>query len=325
MPRPRKRNRHLPRNMVKRGPSYYFVHCGKYTNLGRDYPKALIQYAGMVGERPEVRTVADMLAAYIESGRARFTPATVTGYLRSAELLSAVFGHMPIDAVQRSDVYRYVVEGGTVQTNRDRALLSAAYTFAANIGAFKGENPAKGLQKRNTEKPRKRYVTDDELATLIANSSERVACIIRFLYLTGMRPSDAFALRLSDFDEQGFLFTASKTGRDSGLSWSDDLRAVVLDARLLFRRFGRVYLFESLPKGKHQRRGAGQYTVSGFRALFKRAAVKAKLSNIRPYDLRKKAASDVDEHHAVKLLGHSDPKTTRRHYRTRVDRAKPVK
>lgn len=325
MPRQRTANKHLPRNMVKRGPSFYFVTGGRYVNLGRDYPQALIKYAGMVGERPGIHALADLLAAYIEARRSKLSAATIAGYLNSAQNLGAVFGHMPLEAITRADVYRYVKQAGTVQANRDRALLSAAYTFAANIGAYAGENPAKGLQERNEEAPRLRYVTDAELDAMLQHASPKVAVIMRFLYLTGMRPSDAFALRLSDFDDEGFLYTTRKTKLPTGLSWSDELRQVVQDARQLFRRFGRVYLFESSPKGKHQGRGVGPYTVSGFRANFKRLATKAGITDIRPYDLRKKAASDVTEEHATNLLAHTNPKTTRRHYRTKVKRVEPVK
>lgn len=325
MPRQRTANKHLPRNMVKRGPSFYFVTGGKYLNLGRDYSQALIKYAGMVGERPGVHSLADLLAAYIEARRSKLSPVTIAGYLNSAQNLGAVFGHMPLEAVTRADVYRYVKQAGNVQANRDRALLSAAYTFAANIGAYQGENPAKGLQERNEEAPRLRYVTDAELDAMLQHATPKVAVMMRFLYLTGMRPADAFALRLSDFDEQGFIFTTSKTKIPSGVLWSDELSAVVQEARQLFRRFGRVYLFESAPKGKHQSRGAGKYTVSGFRSLFKRAAARAGVADINPYDLRKKAASDVPAEHATQLLGHTNPATTKRHYRTKVVRVRPVK
>jgi len=167
MPRQRTANKHLPRNMVKRGPSFYFVTGGKYLNLGRDYSQALIKYAGMVGEKPGVNTVADLLAAFIEDRRRICAPATIAGYIHSAKNIGAVFGHMPLEAVTRADVYRYVKQAGNVQANRDRALLSAAYTFAANIGAYAGENPAKGLQERNEEAPRLRYVTDAELDAML--------------------------------------------------------------------------------------------------------------------------------------------------------------
>src|SRR5690606_10403005 len=90
-----------------------------------------------------------------------------------------------------ADVYRYLVERGDVQANRDRALLSASYTHARRIGAFSGDDPAKGLRYRNEEKPRQRYVTDDEMTRLLAAASPKLGTIARFIELTGMRQSDA--------------------------------------------------------------------------------------------------------------------------------------
>lgn len=325
MPRKRTSNLHLPANMVKRGPTYYFQTRGQYTNLGRDYSAALIQYASMVGERHKIMAVADLLAAYIEARRGKLAPATIGHYLVSAKNLGAVFGAMPIEQVTRAHVYEYVKRRGDVQANRDRALLSAAYTFATNIGAFTGPNPAMGLRERNTETPRTRYITDTELTALLLASSPRLACMIRFLYLTGMRPSDAFAIREDQFDAQGILFEASKTGKLSGVAWSDELRAVVQDARKLFRRFGRVYLFETKPRGTQAVHGPRQYTARAFRSLMKAAATKAGIRDIRPYDLRRKAGSDVTEGHAQSLLGHSTAKTTRQHYRAKPEYIDPVK
>ncbi len=325
MPRKRTNNRHLPANMVKRGPSYYFQTKGKYTNLGRDYSSALIHYSGMVGERPRIMTVADLLTAYIEDRRGKLAPATIGHYLVSAKNLGGVFGTMPIDQVTRAHVYEYVKRRGDVQANRDRALLSTAYTFAANIGAFVGNNPAMGLRERNTEKPRKRYITDAELSALLVASSPRLACMIQFLYLTGMRPSDAFAICEDQFDAQGIMFEASKTGKLSGVAWSEELRAVVQDARKLFRRFGRVYLFETKPRGTQAVYGPRQYTARAFRALMQAAASRAGIRDIRPYDLRRKAGSDVEEAHAQSLLGHTSAKTTRQHYRAKPEYIDPVK
>ena len=84
MPRQRTANKHLPRNMVKRGPSFYFVTGGRYVNLGRDYPQALIKYAGMVGERPGIHALADLLAAYIEARRSKLSAATIAATASTA-------------------------------------------------------------------------------------------------------------------------------------------------------------------------------------------------------------------------------------------------
>jgi integrase len=324
--RPRKHNKHLPRGMLQRRGVYYFVRgTAPWLNLGRDYGQALIQYAGLVGERPAVSTVSDAVAHYLESSVRRLKPATLEGYRYSAANLAAVFGHMPLAALKPSHVYEYLVRKGNTQANRDKALLSAAYTHARRIGAFTGDDPAKGLQYRNEEQPRQRYVTDAELETLIAKASPKLGCIIRFSYLTGMRQGDALAVRLSDISDAGISLTTNKTGARMLIGWTPDLQAVVDEAKRLWRRFGREYLFESMPKGKHAGRGPGPYTTSGLRALWRVARKKSGVLDVRLHDLRRKAGSDVGEADARRLLGHADGKVTRKHYRARPELVKPVR
>jgi integrase len=122
------------------------------------------------------------------------------------------------------------------------------------------------------------------------------------------------------------LFAAQKTGKRTLVEWSPELQACVEDAKRLWRRFGREYLFESMPKGKHAKRGPGPYTTSGLRALWRVARVAAGVPDVRLHDLRRKAGSDfVDDAGAQRLLGHEDGKVTRKHYRAKPSRAKPVR
>lgn len=328
MGRQRKHDTHLPRRMMRRSGSYYFITPdGKWLRLGRDYGQALIQYAALVGERPQASTVRDLLAEYLEACATTKAPATLEGYRRSAANLAPVFGDVAIADLTPADVHRYVVTLGNVQANRDRALLSAAYTHARRTGALPrgADDPTKGLHHRNREKPRQRYVTDDEQGRLLAAASPKLGVIQRFLYLTGMRQSDALRVRLTDIDGEGIHYTAGKTGARRTVTWTPDLQACVDDAGKLWRRAGRVWLFESTPRGRHAKRGAGPYTPSGLRALWRVAREKAGLPDVRLHDLRRKAASDVDEGHAQALLAHADPKTTRRHYRAKSERVKPVR
>lgn len=329
MARPRKHDKHLPRGMLRRRGTYYFVR-DKWLNLGKDYGAALVKYAELVGTRPDVRTVRDAVWSYIEAGRTRkhkkpLAEATVEGYLHSAKRLLPVFGEMALEDVTPEMVSRYIIDTGTVGANRDKALLSAAYTYARIRGNFAGVDPTKKLQVRNHEEPRQRYVEDRELVALEAAASAKVRCITRFSYLTGMRQGDVLRVRLADIDDEGIHYTAGKNGARRVVLWSEDLKAVVAEANKLWRRFGREYLFESHPKGKHAGRGPGPYTTSGVRALWRRVRVKAGVADVRLHDLRRKAGSDVEEPEAQRLLGHADGKVTRRHYRARPERVKPVK
>lgn len=316
--------------MFQRRGAYYYVKGGKWHPLGREYGPALTQYAQLVGAPNEVRTVRDAVWHYIETHRARLAPATVAGYERSAANLCAVFGPVDLRDVTAADVYRYLTEAGTVQANRDRALLSAAYSEARRIGAFPkaSDDPTKGLEYRNAERPRDRYVTDAELSAILAKASPKLATIARFIELTGMRPGDALRVKLDDIDDAqdgGIRYTTGKTGKRIVVTWSPELRAVVDQAHALWPA-GRTWLFESRPKGKHAARGTGPYTPSGLRAMWRRVREAAELPDVRLYDLRGKSGSDAaDDAEAQARLGHTDAKVTRRHYRRKPSRAKPTR
>jgi integrase len=324
--RPRKHDKHLPANMIRRHGAYYFVSGGKWLRLSKDYGAALTQYATFVGTPAVIETIKDAVWDYIEFRRGKLAAATLVNYRYSAANLCAVFGAHLLKDITPAMVYRFISDAGTVQANRDKALLSAAFTHARNRGAFSGIDPTKGLQYRNEEKPRDRYVTNDELTKLLATASPKLACIARFIELTGMRQGDALRVRLADLNEEGIAYQQGKTGRRLVVLWSAELTGVVDDAKRLWRRFGREYLFESSPKGRHAKRGPGPYTPSGLRALWRVARDKAGLSDVNLHDLRRKAGSDSgSDEEAQALMGHADGKVTKKHYRAKPSRVNPLR
>jgi len=328
MGRPRKHERHLPANMHFKHGAYYFVRAGKWLKLAREYGSALTKYAELIGTRTEIVTVHDAVWHYIQTNAHRLAATTLDGYRYSAANLCTVFGKMPLADLQAHDVYRYLTTKGNVQANRDRALLSAAYSEARRIGAFPkaADDPTKALEYRNPETPRDRYVTDAELDAIITAASPKLGCIARFIELTGMRQGDALRIRMSDLDDEGFTYWNSKSKKRQGLIWSPELKDCVDDAKRLWRRFGREWLFESRPKGKHAARGIGPYTPSGLRSLWRVARTKAGLPDVRLHDLRGKAGSDRETlTEAQEMLGHSTPDITRKHYRRKLKRSHPTR
>lgn len=331
MGRRRKQDRHLPANMQRKHGAYYFVRGGKWLRLATDYGAALTKYAGLVGTPARVTTIKEAMWSAIEHGRTRkhkdpLSDATLDNYRHSAARLEPVFGHMALADLDANMVTRYVIDGGTVQHNRDKSFLSVAYTHARVMHGFNGDDPTKRLMVRVKEVPRTRYVTDAELDAIIAKASPKVGCIARFIELTGMRQGDALRLRMADLDDEGFTYWNSKGKRWQGLEWSPELTATVEDARRLWRRFGREWLFESKPRGKHHKRPIGPYTPSGLRALWRVARERAGLPDVRLHDLRAKSGSDAgSDQEAQDRLGHADAKVTRRHYRRKVQRVKPTR
>lgn len=325
MARPRKHNKHLPRGLLQRRGTYFFVRSDQpWRNLGKDYGKALIEYASLVGESPRIETINQAVTQYLQDSAGRLKPATLVNYGYSARNLEAEFGPMRLDELQPEHVFHYLRTRGTVMANRDKALLSASYSFARRSGAFKGVDPTKGLQFRNKEKPRDRYVEDGELAMILSAASPKLACIARFAFLTGMRQSDALRVRLSDIDDEGIHYRSGKTDKALVVLWSPELRECVDEAQRLWIRVGREHLFESKPKGQHKR-PPGPYTPSGLRALWRVARARVGLQDVTLHDLRRKAGSDLEPGEAQRLLGHTDGKVTARHYRAKADRVKPVR
>jgi integrase len=72
------------------------------------------------------------------------------------------------------------------------------------------------------------------------------------------------------------------------------------------------------------------YTVDGFNSIWQRKMRKALEEDVlaerfTDHDIRAKTGSDAEEAHAVKLLAHDDPKTTKRYYRRQTPVVTPLK
>jgi len=319
--RPRKHDRHLPPRMQFKHGAYYYTAGGRWIPLGRDYGVALKKWADLQGAEATIgRTVADAIAYYLQCKIANIAPRTLESYQISQKRLVAVFGHMSLDELRPEHVTRYL-RGceHKVQANRDKALLSASYNWVNAEGWLQlaGYNPAR--VPRNKEVPRDRYITDIELNALRAVARPKIRLMIELAYLTGLRKGDLLKLKTSDLTDEGIQFTASKTGKRSVIAWSEELRQVVDCALQLRRRPGAVWLFVT------ERNADQAMTSRGLTSEFEKTRSAAQLPDITWHDIRRKAGSDVEETHATELLGHTDAKVTKRHYRAKPVSVKPVR
>jgi integrase len=314
MGRKRITDKHLPHRMRRKGAAFYHVAKGHWTPLGSDYGEALAEWSKLEGatHRP-VLTVADALAAYLVDRAKTLSDKTLTGYKAQAATLGKVFGAMRLSDVKREHVFTYLRKRGNVAGNRERDLLRAAFNHALNLG-YEGKNPCLKMQARNREAPRERYVTDAELAALIAACGLRLARLVQWLYLTGMRIGDAIAFPLTGADTDGIRWREGKTGKPRFIEWSPELLALWKAAQ--GSRIGAQPVFLG------QR---GPYTLSGLESTWARVRERAGILDVRLHDLRAKASSDVSLAHAQALLGHSNSETTTKHYRRRVEGVKPVR
>lgn len=283
---------------------YYHVTCGKWTALGKEFGPALLRYAEVEGQGKEApRTVADLLTEYITT--ANLAPETRRGYRNSAKRLGEAFGTLRPDQLKRERLFRYVFDAGNVAANRDRALVSAAYTHAANLG-YPFTNPALGWQRRIPEKPRERYITDPEFKALVANAGP-LGPMIELAYLTGADLGVLRSLRLEAASPEGLRIRRTKTGSEVVIAWSKALRGV-------WRKIA------------GERESGLAFPIANVRKRWDAARKAAGLEDVQFRDLRRKAGSDAESvEHASALLAHADSAVTRKHYRARRVPVKPVR
>jgi integrase len=233
-------------------------------------------------------------------------------------------------------VYQYV-DGRPhkVAAHREVEVLSHAYTKAVEWG-LRDRRPFKGEVRFAGEKPRERYVTDDEVLACLSLPAMRrrgsvlaVQAYIQRKLLTGLRRGDLLRLRVFDCTSVGVLVRTHKTGKPVVYTWSDELRRAVDEAKaarpvdiapwLFCTRRGECYVDEATG-------GA-----PGWKSLWQRfmARVLHETTVTGPFtehDLRAKVGSNAESlERARALLAHADARTTQRVYRRKPERVEPAK
>lgn len=317
MGRRRKHRKDLPERVYHRHGAFYFVDStGKWHNLGKEFSAAMVAYASL-NATGTLSTLGQVMDRYQREILPRKAARTQKGYLRDLRPLRAVFGRVRPDDVTPPDIYAYMDQRPAVAANREKALLSTVYSYAIRWGVAKN-NPCR-LVKRNTEKPRDRYVTDEEFWAVYDRATPIIRAAMMLAALTGLRLGDLLGLRLQDWDEKtGLSCVTSKTGKALLIEATPDLVEAVKAARAVERSVASIYLLAA--------RDGHRYTVSGFSAIWQRLMRKLHKDGVLAErfqfrDLRAKSGSD---HPDGKHLGHASPATTQR-YRRRPERVTPAK
>jgi integrase len=212
--------------------------------------------------------------------------------------------------------------------NRVLAVTSALMNWAAQAG-YRGEgphvNPCAGIEKFR-ERPRKRYLSPDELARLGAAlrvaerydaMSPAAIAAIRLLLLTGARVSEILSLRWADVDLEGAALhlRESKTGEKTILL-SPPAVAILKGVPKWAHS---PFVFPGEGRGKRK----GQHRVSLVDA-WGWVCRRARLTDARLHDLRHSFASiAVSSGQTLPmvgaLLGHTQAQTTARYAHLMID------
>lgn len=185
------------------------------------------------------------------------------------------------------------------------------------------ENPCRKVKRFRLSNRRTRYLLDEEEPRLLLAPGGQRAHLRELVIVAigpGMRKGDQLTLRWEkvDFQRHVILVRNSKTSMDYQVQMNEDIQNIMLILRL--KAPGAEFVFINPKTGK-------PYT--DIKKSFAEACRKAKILDLHWHHLRhtfgtRLAEVGYSEATIAELMGHSDPKTTRR-YTHGTDRAKRVR
>lgn len=212
--------------------SYYKVITNKWHRLCRIDEGTNQLYRAIAALDP-VRpgTLAELMRMYQASGMDHLKPATRHDYEHILRRLTHHFGTIQIGVLRSNQVAHFLetrrrAGRGGIRANREFAVLSAVHDWGMRQ-LYVETNPCHGV-RRNSERPRRVYVTNEAFLEVFNKSNQAFQDLIGLAYLTGIRQTDLIALdRDANLTPHGIEFVESKTGKAHVQAWSDAVRFFV--------------------------------------------------------------------------------------------------
>lgn len=229
---------------IRRGWYIYRPHLGQ-GHLGKDVKlcpeTALIsevwrRYESLTCTDAPRKTMQWLFEQYLASPQhAGKSVKTRKEYEKNAKKLSTtptkngtLFGQLDAERITPGVVRKYMdSREQKVSANREKAFMSVCFSWAVERDLLK-TNPCKSVRS-NTEKPRDRYVTEEEfnLVYALAAKYPHIQCAMELAYLCRMRTCEVLDLKKSDITEKGLLIRRRKGSRDNITIWSTRLERVI--------------------------------------------------------------------------------------------------
>jgi integrase len=322
----------LPKYVIKYHGAFYYRGPAtewKRKHLGRNFADAMRAFADLhQGAEPGLfPTLGDVFDRYLQTVIPLKAAATQKSNLFELTNLRKALGHMRPSALTPVHVYSVrdaiAAKHGIVQSNLHLALLKHIIVKGIEWGAMK-EHPARDVRKLPVL-ARDRDVSDSEFQLVRTLAPATLQVAMDLVLLTGMSRGDILALTRAQCLDDGIHYTREKTRRKTPrkiiVGWSPELRSVVERAKRIEPEFRRHIV--ATDEGK-------QFSASGFSTAWQRLMVKATKAGLEErfhfHDLRAKSATDTEDlMEASERLGHSSPEITKRVYRRKAARVKPLR
>jgi integrase len=337
---------------AKHGAFYYHHRAGHWERLGTDVQQAKKRAAEIINNQSDgFGKVPYWFDEFVDACKQRvakktLAPRTLQDYTEAGEKLKVWFADFYPLGIEAKHIGDYLDMGVEldrgVRANRERAALSAMFTWLIRKGhAGVKTNPCIGV-RRNKETKRERYVENEEMVETLAKVPVQVWGLAHLVYRTLQRPEDIITWTLRDIierrDGDGRLQRIirndqGKTGRIVDIAMSPEIEAIlerlkfestprragrrtVTGLTLVHRRDGRPYTYDGLCSMLKR----GQDVVRDLHAI-KRGPL-AEMASWGYYDMKGKGATDmwlsgVPLEQIQVLCGHESIKTTETYVKSR--------
>ncbi len=259
------------------------------------------------------RTIKDMMERYFEERGNKL--ATARALWSTAQRLYEILGAERVLAETTSDLIaqyktRRAADGmKPASINRELALLSVAFNMARRQWKWCRHNPVSEAGLCPGEVARDRWLTQEEETRLLPVCPLWLQELVRFDLNTGLRVSELVALTWPAVDLQRKILTVLKSkNKTKRVVPLNQTALAILKNRLRSTKTDRVFY-----SARHT-----PYLGNNIWRAFSRAAMLAKVENMRFHDLRHAFATrlvqnGVDLYRVQRLLGHKDATMTQRY------------
>lgn len=176
-----------------------------------------------------------LLTEYVNSKHVKGLAArTQKDYAKYREILIAYpmangkpFGSAQLSGIKRTAIKKFLDKyHAPIQANRLIQFTKAAWNWGLDRHDHVPENPCNGV-KLNKQKPRERYVTQEEFAAFKATTKGYTPLFMELGYLCRARWSEIAKLKRSDLLKEGVRLQRSKGSEGEVTAWNPRLLAAI--------------------------------------------------------------------------------------------------